>query len=113
MFFQKLSNLFLCQHRYSLMPNYYQIPINILYLVATQIYLEVKEYFEEELITGYDNLFSLLFILSGGTTISNNSKQLLAKRLDKELLIEKKLLTNRKQNDVIIKLDKMLEQLGF
>src|ERR1035437_2737738 len=65
-FFKEFLNHILIQDRYSQIDNseYYQLPLHLLFLVATQIFSDVKEHFEQELIDNYDNLFSLLSILS-------------------------------------------------
>lgn len=115
-FFKELLNHILTQDRYSHIDNseYYQMPLHLLFLVANQIFLDVKEFYEQELIENYDNLYSLLAILSTEkTSLSDNSKKLIQKRLDKEFLLEKRQFSNRNQRDKVHELEKMVEALNL
>jgi hypothetical protein len=115
-FFKELLNHILTQDRYSLVDNheYYQMPLHLLFLVANQIFSDVKEYYEQELIDNYDNLYSLLAILSNEKiALSDNSKKLIKKRLEKEFLLEKRQFSNRNQKDKVQELEKMVETLNL
>ncbi len=113
-FFKELLNHILTQDRYSHIDNseYYQKPLHLLFLVANQIYSDVKDYYEQEVINNYDCLYSLLSILSSDKeSISENSKILLNERLNKEFLLLKRQLSNRSQKDKVHELEKMIEAL--
>ena len=113
-FFKEFLNTILVQNRYSQIDNsdYYQHPLHLLFLVGNQLSSEIQEYFESELIENYDDLYSLLSILSNDKkTISNQSKILLEERLKKEFLIEKRQFKNRGQEDKVQELEKMIEKL--
>jgi hypothetical protein len=113
-FFKELLNHIITQERFSHIDNseYYQMPLRLLFLVANQIFSDVKEFFEQVLINNYDNLYSLLTILSNEKfPILNNSKEQLKKRLDIEFLLLKRQFTNRKQNDKVQELEMMIETL--
>lgn len=115
-FFKELLSHILIQDRYSQVDNseYYQMPLHLLFLVANQILPSIKEYYELELINNYDNLYSLLSVLSSeGKPICNNSKRLISERLDKEFLLEKKQFNNRSQKDKVQELEKMIELLNI
>jgi len=115
-FFKELLNHILTQDRYSQIDSseYYQMPLHLLFLVANQIFSEVKEYYERELIENCDNLYSLLSILSSDKkTISVNSKTIIKERLDREFLLEKRQFSNRSQNDKVQELEKMIEALNL
>lgn len=115
-FFKELLNHILIQDRYSSFDNseYYQMPLHLLFLVANQILPDVKEYYELELINNYDNLYSLLSILSSEEKpICDNSKKLISERLDKEFLLEKKQFNNRSQKDKVQELEKMIKLLNI
>lgn len=113
-FFKYLSSAILIQSRYSLQMEYYEMPLRLLFLVANQIFADVKDCFEQELIMNYDDLYSLLSLISyDGITLSDKAKKMLNNRLENELLIEKRQLGIRKQRDKIEKLNKMIELLGF
>ncbi len=110
-FFKFLVDHILVQNRYSQIDNskYYQIPLHILFLVANQIFSDVKEYYERELIDNYDDLYSLLSIItSDKEPILDNSKTLINNRLDNEFLLLKKQYSNRKQKDKVQELEKMI-----
>ncbi len=90
------------------------MPLHLLFLVANQIFTDVKEYNERELIDSYDNLYSLLAILSSDKNpISENSKGLMKTRLDKELLLEKGRYGNPNQKEKVKELEKMIETLDL
>ena len=113
-FFKKLLNHILTQDRFSIIDysQYYQIPLHLLFLVASQIFPEVKEFYEQELIDNYDNLFSLLAILSSNdVALSNKSKEQLIKRLNIEFLLLKRQFNNRRQKDKVQELEKKIETL--
>ncbi len=113
-FFKELLNHILRQVRYSQIDNseYYQMPLYLLFLVATQSFSDVKEHYERELINNYDNLYSLLSILSSNSEpICNNSKTLIKERLDKEYLLIKRQFSNRNQKDKVQELEKMIQKL--
>lgn len=115
-FFKELVNQFLTQDRYSHIENaeYYQMPLHLLFLVASQIFLDVKEYYEQELINNYDSLYSLLSVLSSDEkTICDSSKILISERLDKEFLLEKRQFSNRSQKDKVQELEKMIGMLNL
>ena len=115
-FFKELMNHILTQDRFSHVDNseYYQMPLHLLCLVANQIFSDVKEFFEHELIKNYDSLYSLLVILSSDNILlMDNSKVLLKKRLDLEFLFLKRQFNNRSQKDKVIELEKMIEALNF
>lgn len=115
-FFKEFLNHILTQCRYSQIDNseYYQMPLHLLFLVANQIFSDVKEYYERELIDNYDNLYSLLIILSSDKgPICDNSKSLIKERLDKEFLLEKRQFNNRSQKDKVQELEKMIETLNL
>lgn len=115
-FFKELLNHILVQDRYSQTHNYeyYQIPLHLLFLVANQIFPNVKEYYERELIENYDNLYSLLAILSNDKIpLSDKSKELIKKRLDREFLLEKRQFSNRSQKNKVQELEKMIETLNL
>lgn len=110
-FFKELSNIILIQNRYSQNGNY-QESLNLLFLVTNQVFFAVKEYFEITLIRNYDNLYSLLCILSSDEkSICNKSQKLIAERLEKEFIIEKKQLNNRSQKNKVLEMEKMIETL--
>ncbi len=114
--FKELLNYILKQDRYSHIDNseYYQMPLHLLFLVANQIFSDVKEFYEQELIDNYDNLYSLLAILSNDKIpLSDNSKEVIKKRLDIEFLLEKRQFSNRNQKDKIQELEKMIETLNL
>jgi hypothetical protein len=109
-FFKELLNHILTQDRFSHTDNseYYQMPLHLLFLVANQIFSEVKELYEQELIDNYDNFHSLLAILSNDKIpLSDNSKEQLKKRLDIEFLLLKRQFSNRKQKHKIQELEKL------
>ena len=113
-FFKELLNHILTQDRFSHIDNseYYQMPLHLLFLVANQIFSEVKEFYEQELIDNYDNFYSLLAILSNDKIpLLDNSKESLKKRLDIEFLLLKRQFGNRSQKDKVQELDKMIETL--
>ncbi len=113
-FFKELLNHILTQDRFSHIDNseYYQMPLNILFLVANQIFSDVKEFYEQELIDNYDNFYLLLAILSNDKIpLLDNSKEQLKKRLDKEFLLLKRQYNNRSQNDKVQELEKMIETI--
>jgi len=113
-FFKELLNHILTQDRFSHIDNseYYQMPLHLLFLVANQIFSNVKEFCEQELIDNYDNLYSLLFILSSDKIpLSYNSKKQLKKRLEIEFLLLKRQFSNRALKDKIQELEKMIETL--
>lgn len=115
-FFKVLLNHILMQDRYSQIDNseYYQMPLHLLFLVVNQMFTEVKEYYERELIYNYDNLYSLLAILSSDEEpICDNSKTLMKERLDKEFLLEKRQFSNRSQKDKVLELENMIEALNL
>lgn len=114
LFFKELLDIILTQDRFSQIDNsdYYQQPLRILFLVANQVYPEVREYFEQELIQNYDSLFSLIVILtSDKDSISVQSKPLMAKRLENEFLIEKRKFNNKGQKQKISELEKLVTDL--
>ena len=113
-FFKELLNHILTQDRFSHIDNseYYQMPLHLLFLVANQIFSDVKEFYEQELIDNYDNFYSLLAILSNDKIpLLDNSKEQLKKRLDIEFLLLKRQVNNRKQKDKVQELEKMIETL--
>ena len=113
-FFKELLNHILTQDRFSHIDNseYYQMPLHLLFLVANQIFSDVKEFYEQELIDNYDNFYSLLAILSNDKIpLLENSKEQLKKRLDIEFLLLKRQFNNRKQKDKVQELEKMIETL--
>ncbi|MBA4257920.1 MAG: hypothetical protein C0446_02070 [Chitinophaga sp.] len=113
-FFKELLNHILTQDRFSHIDNseYYQMPLHLLFLVANQIFSDVKEFYEQELIDNYDNFYSLLAILSNDQIpLLDNSKEQLKKRLDIEFLLLKRQFNNRKQKDKVQELEKMIETL--
>lgn len=113
-FFKELLNHILTQDRFSLIDNteYYQMPLHLLFLVANQIFLDVKGFYEQELINNYDNLYSLLAILSNEKIpLLDNSKEQLKKRLEIEFLLLKRQFGNRRQKDKLQELEKMIETL--
>lgn len=113
-FFKELLNHILTQDRFSHIDNseYYQMPLHLLFLVANQIFSDVKEFYEQELIDNYDNLYSLLTILSNDKIpLLDNSKEQLKKRLDIEFLLLKRQFGNRSQNNKVQELEKMIETL--
>ena len=90
------------------------MPLHLLFLVANQIFSDVKEFYEQELIDNYDNFYSLLAILSNDKIqLLDNSKEQLKKRLDIEFLLLKRQFNNRKQKDKVQELEKMIEVLGL
>ena len=114
MFFKELLNHILTQDRFSHIDNseYYQMPLHLLFLVANQFFSDVKEFYEQELIDNYDNLYSLLAILSNDKIpLLDNSKEQLKKRIDIEFLLLKRQFNNRKQKDKVQELEKMIETL--
>ena len=114
LFFKELLDVILTQDRYSQVDNsdYYQQPLIILFLVTNQIYPDVKQYIEQELIQNYDNLFSLVAIFtSDKKSISVQSKSLMAARLENEFLIEKRKFSNKGQNQKINELEKLVTDL--
>jgi hypothetical protein len=113
-FFKELLNHILTQDRFSHIDNseYYQMPLHLLFLVANQIFSNVKEFYEQELIDNYDNFHSLLSILSNDKIpLLDNSKEQLKKRLDIEFLLLKRQFNNREQKDKVQELEKMIETL--
>lgn len=113
-FFKELLNHILTQDRFSHIDNseYYQMPLHLLFLVANQIFSDVKEFYEQEIIDNYDNLDSLLTILSNDKIpLLDNSKEQLKKRLDIELLLLKRQFNNRSQKDKVQELEKKIETL--
>lgn len=115
-FFKELLSHILIQDRYSQVDNseYYQMPLHLLFLVANQILPSIKEYYELELINNYDNLYSLLSVLSSEEkSICDTSKRLISERLDKEFLLEKKQFKNHNQKDKVQELEKMIGQLNL
>lgn len=115
-FFKELLSHILIQDRYSQVDNseYYQMPLHLLFLVANQILPSIKEYYELELINKYDNLYSLLSVLSSEEKpICDTSKRLISERLDKEFFVEKKQFNNRSQKDKVQELEKMIELLNI
>jgi hypothetical protein len=113
-FFKELLNHILMQDRFSHIDNsdYYQMPLHLLFLVANQIFPDVKEFYEQELIDNYDNFYSLLAILSNDKIpLLDNSKEPLKKRLDIEFLLLKRQFSNRSQKDKVQELEKMIESL--
>lgn len=113
-FFKELLNHILTQDRFSHIDNskYYQMPLHLLFLVANQIFSEVKEFYEQELINNYDDFYSLLTILSNDNiSLLDNSKELLKKRLEIEFLLLKRQFSNRSQKDKVQELEKMIETL--
>lgn len=113
-FFKELLNHILTQDRFSQIDNYeyYQMPLHLLFLVSNQIFSDVKEFYEQELIDNYDNLYSLLVILSNNKIpLLDNSKEQLKKRLDIEFLLLKRQFNNRNQKDKVQELEKMIETL--
>ena len=113
-FFKELSSHILTQDRFSPIDNseYYQIPLHLLFLVANQIFSDVKEFYEQELINNYDNLYSLLAILSRDKIpLLDDSKKQLKKRLAIEFLLLKRQFGNRSQKDKVQELEKMIETL--
>lgn len=115
-FFKELLNHILKQDRFSHTDSseYYQMPLHLLFLVANQIFSEVKEYYEQELIDNYDSLYSLLSILSSDKEpICDNSRKLLNIRLENEFLLLRRQLNNRNQKDKVQALDKMIEKLNL
>jgi hypothetical protein len=116
LFFKELLNHLLTQNRYSQIDNseYYQLPLHLLFLVANQIFSDVKEYYEQELINNYDSLYSVLSILSSDKEpICDNSKILMNERIDKEFLLLKRQFSNRSQKDKVQELEKMIETLNL
>lgn len=116
LFFKELLNHILTQDRYSHIDNseYYQIPLHLLFLVANQIFSDVKEYYEQVLIDNYDSLYSVLSILSSDKEpICDNSKILMNERVDKEFLLLKRQFSNRRQKDKVQELEKMIETLNL
>jgi len=88
------------------------MPLHLLFLVANQLFSDVKEFYEQELIDNYDNLYSLLTILSNDKTpLLDNSKEQLKKRLDIEFLLLKRQYGNRKQTNKVQELERMVETL--
>jgi hypothetical protein len=113
LFFKEFLNTILIQNKYSQI-NDYQQPLHLLFLVASQIFSDVKEYIEQKLIEDNDNLYSLLSILSSDESpICNQSKILLKERLDNEFLIEKRKFSNRNQNDKVEEMKRMITSLGI
>ena len=113
-FFQDFLKTILIQDRYSQIDNseYYQRPLHLLFLVSNQVFTEIKEYFEKELIENCDNLYSLLSILSSDNKgICNQSKLLLEDKLEKEFPIEKRQFNNRSQKDKIQEMEKIIDGL--
>ena len=113
-FSKELLNHILTQDRFSIVDNseYYQMPLHLLFLVANQLFSDVKEFYEQELIDNYDNLYSLLTILSNDKTpLLDNSKEQLKKRLDIEFLLLKRQYGNRKQTNKVQELERMVETL--
>ncbi len=115
-FFKDLLNHILIQDRYSHIDNheYYQMPLHLLFLIANQIFSDIKEYFEKEIIDNYDSLYSLLSILSSDKeSICITSKTLMNERLKKEFLLLKRQFNNRSQKDKVHELEKMIELLNL
>lgn len=113
-FFEEFLKIILMQDRYSQIDNseYYQRPLHLLFLICNQLFTDVKEYFEHELIENYDNFYFLLCILySDEETICSQSKFLLGDRLKKEFLIEKRKFNNKSQIERVQKMEKMIEIL--
>ena len=113
-FFQDFLKTILIQDRYSQNDNssYYQQPLRLLFWVSNNIFTDLKEYFEQELINNYDNLHSLLSILScDNETLCSQSKSLLEDRLEKEFLIEKRQFNTRSQKNKVQEMEKMIELL--
>ncbi|MBL7930371.1 MAG: hypothetical protein JNL60_00630, partial [Bacteroidia bacterium] len=113
-FFKELLNHILTQDRFSHIDNseYYEMPLHLLFLVANQIFSDVKEVYERELIDNYDNLDSLLTILSNDKIpLLDNSKEQLKKRLEVEFLFLKRQFNNRSQKDKVQELEKKIDAL--
>ena len=115
-FFKQFSQMILNQDRFSRVNNskYYQKPLYILFLIVNQVYKEQKDYYEESLISGIDDLFALLEIFRNSEyNMSKDVKSLLEKRLRDEFLIERRKYNNRTLRDKAEFLDKILDELNI
>lgn len=116
LFFKRVLNHILMQVRSSYFDtsNHYEIPLHLLFLVSNQIFPEIKEYFETELIENYDNLYSLLTIISKDKIeLADSSKKLLTRRLKEEFIFTKRKFGNRNEKEKIQDLDQILNQLNL
>lgn len=112
--FKRLLYFILEQDRFSCIDNskYYQFPLQMLYSVSNQISTNMEIFFERELINNYDNLYSLLTILSKGTIrIQEETRNELEKRLKMEYSLLKKQFNNRHQSNMVYELEQMVDVL--
>ncbi|EKJ86150.1 hypothetical protein LEP1GSC017_0003 [Leptospira meyeri serovar Hardjo str. Went 5] len=113
-FFKELLNHILMQDRFSQIDSseYYQVPLRLLFLVANQLFPDVKEFCEITLIDDYDHFYSLLAILTiDKIPLLEISKDRFKARIESDFLLLKRQLKNRNQMDKIQELEKMIESL--
>lgn len=113
-FFKYNLKTVLVQSRNSLTDNsdIYELPLSLLFEVSNQFSIEIKSFFETELIEKYDDLYSLLKILSDKSKpITTNLKEKLSDRLDYELTIEKRKLKQKKLDRKVSNLEKMVNSI--
>ena len=113
-FFKTVLNFVINQTRYSILHSAddYILPLHIFYLVANQIHIDMKYYFEKEIIQNIDDLGCILKILSSENyKLKPNSVKLLQRRIDNEILFEKRKLMRNKSKKEIEVLDNMIKKL--
>lgn len=104
MYYKDMLALIIQQSRYSIYDHedYYLQPLIICYLVACQIFTEMKPHFEKLVVTSADKLYTVLAVLTATSdTIEADTKNLLEARTQKELPFELRKLKGKNLREQI------------
>lgn len=86
----------------------------LLWLIVNQVSRRFKKYFENEIIDYVDDIVMVIQILTFEEyKIYSSSKKSLKRRVSTELVLQKRLLRQKKQNEELKRIEKMLSFLNF
>lgn len=113
-YFTSMLDLIVVQKRFTIVDveNAYDMPLYLLGLVANQIYPDLKELYESEILKNVDSIDAVIRIFnSAGYPLLQESKQLLKQRTETEFLYERSKLSQRNQTQQLGHLEKAIEKL--
>lgn len=115
-YFHSILDEVISQTRYSNInkDNDYKLPLLLMYLTVNQFYTDLKEAYEIKLITGLDNINTIIEILSNNDyELSTMSVPLLKMKIDKEFIFKKRKYLQRGQISEITRFEESIKRLGI